>query len=114
MTVAEGKKFYEDFAASIDKMKAQTPNMIQGFGTLFAKVMGAGAMTAVEKELVAVGIAVAAQCTPCIKLHVKKCLEAGASKEQILEAASVAVMMGGGPAYTHMPVVIDSLEALQG
>jgi len=46
-------------------------------------------------------------------LHVQKCLDAGATKEQILEAASVAVMMGGGPAYTHIPVVMETLETLQ-
>jgi alkylhydroperoxidase/carboxymuconolactone decarboxylase family protein YurZ len=44
--------------------------------------------------------------------HVKKCLEAGASKEQILEAAAVAVVMGGGPAYMYVPEVIEALEAL--
>ena len=35
-------------------------------------------------------------------------------KQQIPEAASVPVMMGGGPAYTHVPVVMDTIEALQG
>jgi hypothetical protein len=34
-------------------------------------------------------------------------------KELILEAALVAVMMGGGPAYTHIPVVMDTLESLE-
>jgi len=33
-------------------------------------------------------------------------------KKQIPKAASVAVMMGGGPAYTHIPYVMDTLEAL--
>lgn len=34
-------------------------------------------------------------------------------KEQILDAASLTVMMGGGPAYTHIPVVMDTLESLE-
>ncbi|NIP24058.1 MAG: carboxymuconolactone decarboxylase family protein, partial [Phycisphaerae bacterium] len=50
---------------------------------------------------------------PCIAAHVKKCIDAGATKEQILEAASVAVMMNGGPAYMHIPVVMDTLETLE-
>jgi alkylhydroperoxidase/carboxymuconolactone decarboxylase family protein YurZ len=56
---------------------------------------------------------VAIQYTPCIRLHVKKCVEAGATKEQVFEATSVAVMVGGGPAYTHIPAVMDTLEALE-
>lgn len=108
----EVKEFFEKFKNDNAKMKEQTHDMINGFSGLFTKVMGEGAITVLEKELIAVAIGVALQCEPCIKLHVKKCLDIGATKEQILEAASVAVMMGGGPAYTHIPVVIDTLETL--
>ncbi len=37
---------------------------------------------------------------------------ANGTKERILEPASAAVMMGGGPAHTHIPVVKDTLEAV--
>jgi AhpD family alkylhydroperoxidase len=72
-----------------------------------------GCISLREKELIAVGIAVAIKCEPCIRLHVKKSLETGATAEQILEAATVAVMMGGGPAFTHLPIVIETLQGLQ-
>lgn len=78
---------------------------------LFGKVMKDGAVPVKQKELIAIAIAVSCYCGPCIKLHVKKCLDAGASREEILEAASVAVMMAGGPAFTHLPEVIDALDA---
>ena len=108
----EVREYFAKFEGDLAKMKEHAPSMINGFSGLFGKVMKDGALSLLEKELVAVGIAVAIQCTPCIRLHVKKCLDAGATKEQILDAASVAVMMAGGPAYTHVPVVIDTLEAL--
>jgi AhpD family alkylhydroperoxidase len=107
----EVKAFYKKFEADSEKMKKMTPSMLAGFGGLFQKVMGEGKLTVREKELIAVGIAMAIQCKPCIFLHVKKCLGSGATKEEILEAAQVAVMMSGGPGYTHMPEVIDALEA---
>ena len=107
----EVKAFYKKFEADTEKMKKMVPNMMTGFGGLFQKVMGEGKLTVREKELIAVGIAMAIQCKPCIFLHVKKCLGTGASKEEILEAAQVAVMMAGGPGFTHMPEVIDALEA---
>jgi AhpD family alkylhydroperoxidase len=110
----EIKEFFEKLQKDTVKMKEQAPDMINGFGGLFSKVMGEGAITVQEKELIAVAIGVAIRCEPCIKLHVKKSLDAGVTNEQILEAASVAVMMGGGPAYTHIPVVIDTLETLTG
>ena len=81
---------------------------------LFAKIMKDGVISLKTKELIAIGIAVGIQCEPCIRLHVQKCLDAGCSKEEIMEASSVAVMMSGGPAYTHLPMVLETLEALQG
>jgi AhpD family alkylhydroperoxidase len=86
--------------------------MAKGFGGLFQGVMKNGALSTKQKELVALGIAVAQRCEPCINLHVKKSLEAGNSAAEVLEAACVAVVMQGGPAFTHIPAVIEALEAL--
>jgi AhpD family alkylhydroperoxidase len=106
------KAFYEKFSKDIEKMKQSTPDAMKGFGTLFQAVMKPGALPTKQKELIALGIGVAQRCSPCIALHVQKCADAGATREEILEAASVAVMMQGGPAYTHLPYVLDALEAL--
>lgn len=106
------EEFYEKFKSDLERMKRETPDAVGGFGTLFQRVMKDGALSLREKELVALGIAVAQRCAPCIYLHTQKCLDAGASREQILEAASVAVMMQGGPAYTHISLVLDALDAL--
>jgi AhpD family alkylhydroperoxidase len=111
--MSEAKEFYREIGAKMEKVKKGAPAMVAGFGGLFSKVMAEGAISLREKELIALGIAVAVNCVPCIRAHVKKCLEAGASKEQILEGAAVAVVMGGGPAYMHTAEVIDALEALE-
>jgi AhpD family alkylhydroperoxidase len=109
----ETKEFFEKFKSDIAKMKEQIPDTVSGFAGLFHKVMKDGALSMREKELIALGIGVAKCCVPCIRGHVENCLDAGATKEQILEAASVAVMMGGGPAYTYIPEVMDTLDALE-
>ena len=108
----EAKEFFENFKKDRAKMKEQASDMVSGFAGLFHKVMQEGALSLKEKELIALGIGVAHCCVPCIRGHVENCLDAGATKEQILEAACVAVMMAGGPAYTYIPVVIDTLETL--
>ena len=109
----ETRQFITKFKGDIEKMKAQVGPATNGFAGLFSKVMADGALTVREKELTAIAIAVAKQCEPCIKLHVQKCLDAGAVREEILDAAGVAVMMSGGPAYTHVPMVIEALDELE-
>ena len=110
--VSDAKEFFEKFKQDLGKMKEESPDMMSGFAGLFSKVMKDGVISLREKELIALAIAVHSKCPPCIRLHVQKCLDAGATREQMMEAAAVAVMMGGGPAYTHVPVVMDTLEAL--
>ena len=107
------RDYIAKFRADIGKMKAEIPDTTQGFAGLFGKVMKDGALTVREKELIAIGIGVAIQCEPCIRGHVENCLDAGATRQQVLEAASVAVMMGGGPAYVYIPMVIEALDDLQ-
>jgi len=106
-------EFYAKFQKDVEKMKSLCPETVSSFMGMFAKVMGQGHLSIKQKELIALAIAVAKSCNPCIRLHVQKCKASGATKEEIIEAASVAVMMAGGPAFTHMPEVIDSIEALE-
>ena len=107
------KDYFMRAKAAVDKLRTEIPDTIHGFGGLFSKVMKDGTLSLKEKELIALAIGVAGHCTPCIRSHVQKCLENGATRQQILEAASVAVVMAGGPAYVHLPVVLESLDDLQ-
>ncbi len=102
--------FYPGWSAGMVKMKSRTPAVASAFGQFFKSLMGEGALSIREKELIALGIGLAVRCEACIYSHVEKCLKAGATPEQILEAAGVAVVMQGGPSYTHMPEVIAALD----
>ena len=108
----DAQKFYKEWKKAMGKMQKDMPDTVSGFQTLFQKTMGEGELSVATKECVALGIALASQCTPCIRLHVKKAVDAGLTREQIMEVCGVATMMGGGPAYTHAQVVLDALEAI--
>lgn len=95
-------------------MKESAPEMARGFGEVFQAIMKEGALSVREKELLALGIGLAVRRVPCINLHVKKCLDAGATREQIIEAVGVTVMMQRGPSFTHVPEVLRALEHLEG
>lgn len=105
------KTFYEQYKRDFGKMQREMPDTVKGFQALFDGVMKDGALSLKHKELIALAISVAVRCEPCINLHVRKCLHAAATKEEILEAASVCAMMQGGPSFTYLPAVLDALEA---
>lgn len=104
--------FYETWPAKMNAAKNANPDLGKAFGPFFQTLMKDGALNVKTKELIAVGIAVATRCEPCIYAHVEKSLKSGATRAEIMEAAGVAVMMGGGPAYTYTPVVAAALDHL--
>jgi AhpD family alkylhydroperoxidase len=109
----DAENFYQTWPATMNKMKARAPETARAFGQLFQTIMKEGQLSVREKELIALGIAVTMRCEPCIYAHVEKCIKAGASPEQVIEAAGVGVMMQGGPAYTYLPVVVAAIEQLE-
>ena len=68
-----------------------------------------GVLDAKTKELIALSIAVVVRCDGCIAFHVHDAIEAGASREEIIEALDVAILMGGGPALMY---VLEAMDAL--
>lgn len=107
-------EFFDAWQTDRQQMKEQAPDIARGFGGFYQTIMKEGALTLREKELIALAIGLAMRCTPCINLHVQGCLKAGATREQVVEASGVAVMMQGGPAFTYVPEVLDALDHLSG
>ncbi|HZN64574.1 MAG TPA: carboxymuconolactone decarboxylase family protein [Tepidisphaeraceae bacterium] len=105
--------FYREWPSRISHARASAPDAAKGFGAMFQSVMRPGALSVSEKELLALAIGMSVRCEPCIYIHVEKALKAGATREQVLEAAGVAVMMQGGPTYTYLPKVVEALDELK-
>jgi AhpD family alkylhydroperoxidase len=100
----------KDIEQVVAKITKEVPELAKSFGGLFVQTMKDGALSVKQKELIALGIAVAQRCELCIRMHVKKCVSAGCQKNEILEAAGVAVLMQGGPAYMYLSCVLDAIE----
>jgi AhpD family alkylhydroperoxidase len=76
-------------------------------GVLFKK----GSLDVKTKELISVAIGIYNRCKYCIVGHSYKALKAGASPEEIMEAAMVAVAFGGGPSMAYSVTLLrKSLE----
>lgn len=106
------ENYYASNAAAMKPVRAAVPDLIKGFAAMHQAAMREGALSVREKELIALAIGLAQRCENCIYSHVSAALKAGATREQVLDAAGVAVLMQGGPAYTYLPRVTEALDAL--
>ncbi|MHB1407432.1 MAG: 2-oxo acid dehydrogenase subunit E2 [Desulfitobacteriaceae bacterium] len=89
------------FTSGLQDLKEEAPELAIGFDNLMAPAFAEGELTVMEKELMAVVIAIYTKCEYCIAAHVYNAMNAGASSDQVLEAAGVAVAFGGGPAMAY-------------
>jgi AhpD family alkylhydroperoxidase len=86
------------------------PAVMKGFGELHEAASGPGALDSRTKELIALAVAVTVRCDGCIAYHTHDALASGASREEIMDALGVAVLMGGGPAVIYATHVVEALE----
>lgn len=101
-----------DVMQAMHKLESELPGIMGPFQEMHGSVLGEGALAVKAKRLIMVGISVALRCEPCIRVHVRGALEAGASREEILEAAGTAILMGGGPSAAYAALyLLDELEA---
>jgi AhpD family alkylhydroperoxidase len=91
------KEITQDLNQAIGTLRAAQPDTLSGFSAMSKAAMQPGALSAIDKELMALAIGVATHCDGCIGFHVKSLVRLGASHEQLTETLAVAVYMGGGP-----------------
>lgn len=106
----EAKKNVEN--VYLEKLAQELPEVMENFHQLHDSVLSDAALSAKQKELIAVGISVAIRCSYCIANHVTKAVQAGAGRKEILEAVSVAMLMGGGPAVAYATEAVKVLDDL--
>jgi len=108
----------KDTSAEIAKLRAEIPDTLRGFSAMAQGASKPGALDAKTKELVAMGIAIAARCDGCIAFHSKTALDLGTTREELMEVAGMAVYMGGGPSLMYAALALQAydqhVEATQG
>ncbi|WP_029520367.1 carboxymuconolactone decarboxylase family protein [Persephonella sp. IF05-L8] len=102
--------YYKRFLALFEEIKKDYPTFVDGFMKFFAATEGPGALDKKTKELISVALSVKSQCPYCIAFHVKNAIAEGATRNEIIEAAMVAALMGGGPCVAYMKYVFDACD----
>ena len=88
------------------------PGIMKSFYESFVKIDNPGALSKKTKRLISLGGALIKQCDWCITYYVNKCLEEGATQDEILEASMVALKMNGGPGLMYITLVLQALQDL--
>ncbi|GMR03713.1 MAG: carboxymuconolactone decarboxylase family protein [Gammaproteobacteria bacterium] len=104
------KEKLNDIMTLTRRLQKDYPNETGGFLSFLKRAEAGKALDIKQKELINVGLAVAAQCEWCIAFHVEGAVKAGAGRDEIVEAGFMAVIMHGGPAYMYMTPLLQALD----
>ena len=85
-----------------------------GFARLHKKAVADGALSRKVKEMMALAISIAVGCEGCIAYHTHDSVEAGASREELLETIGIGVMMAGGPGTIYAVHALDAVDQFLG
>jgi AhpD family alkylhydroperoxidase len=86
--------YHQNLQTHLANLHYAVPDTMTAFSHLSKAALKSGQLSSKVKELIALGIAIVMRCDGCIAYQVHDALDAGAEREEILEAIGVAVLMG--------------------
>jgi AhpD family alkylhydroperoxidase len=86
---------------------------IKRFFNLDSNTYKDGALPAQTKELLGLVASAVLRCNDCIDYHLEQSAKTGSTKEEIIEAMNVALVVGGSIVIPHLRHAIQTIEQLE-
>ena len=97
-------------AKALGTLRKDIPETMQNFHALSKAAMAPGALSELDKELIALAIGVTSRCDGCIGFHVKALVRLGVTREQLMETLAICTYMGGGPSLMYAAEAVRAYE----
>jgi AhpD family alkylhydroperoxidase len=96
-----------------ERILAEPNQVVRRFFALDAQAYQAGALDVKTKELLGLVASLVLRCDDCISYHVAQCREAGVERDEMFEAFSVGLVVGGSIVIPHLRRAVDFLDRLE-
>lgn len=88
--------------------------VVRRFFALDTQTYKDGVLDHKTKELLGLVASMVLRCDDCISYHVGQCKQAGASRDELFETFSVALVVGGSIVIPHLRRAVDFLDRIEG
>ena len=107
-------KAFTEFRQRMNARILGEPNqVVRRFFALDTQTYQAGALDVKTKELCGLVASMVLRCDDCISYHVAQCKEAGVNREEMFEAFSIGLVVGGSIVIPHLRRAVDFLDTLE-
>jgi AhpD family alkylhydroperoxidase len=101
--VSFGKGVQDSLRKPAVELRRAIPEVYAGYRQMHDAAFADGAVSTKHKELIALAIAVRAQCDGCIAAHARSAARHGATEGEVAETLGVCISMMGGPGTVYAP-----------
>lgn len=106
-------EFNEYRAKMNDKILADNNKIIKRIFNLDTNAFKEGALNVKTKELLGLVASTVLRCDDCIKYHLESSHKEGLKKEEVVEALSIATLVGGTIVIPHLRRAYEYWDALE-
>lgn len=96
-----------------DNILADNNKIIKRIFNLDTNAYQAGALDIKTKELLGLVASTVLRCDDCIRYHMETCYKEGLTKEEVVEALSIATLVGGTIVIPHLRRAYEFWDALE-
>lgn len=107
--MTDWKEFLKNTGEAFGNLGKGNPELTRTVSSMIS--LGAkGALDAKTRELIALAVAATTRCDGCISIHAAEAAKAGATREELLEAMTVAVAMNAGAATIYASRILEAFD----
>jgi AhpD family alkylhydroperoxidase len=96
-----------------ERILAEPNQVVRRFFALDTQAYQPGALDVKTKELLGLVASLVLRCDDCISYHVAQCRDAGVDRDEMFEAFSVGLVVGGSIVIPHLRRAVDFLDLLE-
>lgn len=96
--------------AKLKNLRGVMPETMKAFHDLQQAATAPGALDTKTKEFIALALGVAARCEGCVAFHAQALASLGATREEVADTLSMAVLMGGGPSMMWAAEALSAFD----
>lgn len=115
--MSEPENNLQEFRQQREKMNEKILDLnhlgIKRFFNLDSNTYNDGALPSQTKELLGLVASAVLRCNDCIDYHLEQCAKTGSTKDEIIEAMNVALVVGGSIVIPHLRHAINTIELLE-
>jgi AhpD family alkylhydroperoxidase len=108
--IRDWKAYKGQIAGAVKEIGTSNPELVKAYAAFHHANSASKHLDGKTRELIALAVAATLRCDGCINVHSEAAVRHGASKDEIVDALGVAVMVNAGATMVYSAHTIDALN----